>query len=164
MSLMKIAWYVWRMKNMHSGSPQIPGLHEARQSWATYTTVLGQGRLAEPLSTQIKTHFRVSSTPQSRSNAVVCVSTTRMCPRSRYFLVINYLYFQKAWLYHWYYIALIFLLKSQITIWSLILLFISSYNKVSSVRCEYLIRFQSRFNQTLYNDRIFRCICIHKRK
>ena len=32
---------------------------------------------------------RVSSPPQSRSKAVVCVSTPRMYPRSRYFLVIS---------------------------------------------------------------------------
>ena len=32
-------------------------------------------------------HFRVSSPPQSRSKAVVCVSTPRMYPRSGYFLV-----------------------------------------------------------------------------
>ena len=31
--------------------------------------------------------FRVSSPPQSRSKAVVCVSTPRMYPRSGYFLV-----------------------------------------------------------------------------
>ena len=35
----------------------------------------------------LKTHFRVSSPPQSRSQAVVCVSTPRKYPRSGYFLV-----------------------------------------------------------------------------
>ena len=35
--------------------------------------------------------FRVSSPPQSRSKAVVCVSTPRMYPHSGYFLV--YIYF-----------------------------------------------------------------------
>ena len=37
--------------------------------------------------------FRVSSPPQSRSKAVVCVSTPRMYPRSGYFLVIAILVF-----------------------------------------------------------------------
>ena len=39
----------------------------------------------------IETHFSVPSPPQSRSQAVVCVSTSRMYPRSGYFLV--YIYF-----------------------------------------------------------------------
>ena len=37
-----------------------------------------------------KTHFSVSSPPQCWSQAVVCVSTPRMYPRSEYFLVCNY--------------------------------------------------------------------------
>ena len=36
-----------------------------------------------------KTSFSVPSPPQRRSQAVVCVSTPRMYPRSGYFLVNN---------------------------------------------------------------------------
>ena len=35
----------------------------------------------------IETHFSVSSPPQIRSEVVACVSTTKVYPRSRYFLV-----------------------------------------------------------------------------
>ena len=37
----------------------------------------------------LKPQFRVSSPPQSQSQAVVCVSTPRKYPRSGYFLVVN---------------------------------------------------------------------------
>ena len=41
-----------------------------------------------PTEAEARCIFRVSSPPQSRSKAVVCVSTPRMYPRSGYFLVI----------------------------------------------------------------------------
>ena len=40
---------------------------------------------------------RVSSPPQSRSKAVVCVSTPRMYPRSGYFLIYIYILVFKHW-------------------------------------------------------------------
>ena len=47
-----------------------------------------QVRILSPRQITIP-HLRVSSPPQSRSKAVVCVSTPRMYPRSGYFLVMT---------------------------------------------------------------------------
>ena len=77
MAQIKVSWYVLRVKNMNSSLPlETLCVHEARQSEAMY----------------IKTHFSVQSPPQFRSQAVVCVSTPRMYPRSGYFLVQTILY------------------------------------------------------------------------
>ena len=51
-----------------------------------YAAVLGEAKLSYVYSI-LKPHFRVSSPPQSWSQAVVCVSTPRKYPRSGYFLV-----------------------------------------------------------------------------
>ena len=75
-----------RVKNIYSKSPsgpygpkgkEKPSFIDMLQYWAG-----GQNRAA-----YIKTRFRVLSPPQCQSQAVVCVSTPKMYPRSRYFLV-----------------------------------------------------------------------------
>ena len=50
--------------------------------------MLGEAKPSQVYSI-LKPHFRVSSPPQSRSQAVVCVSTPRKYPPSGYFLVDN---------------------------------------------------------------------------
>ena len=55
-----------------------------KTTWSEFQ-IPSQNTLAEA---KPKYMFRVSSPPQSRSKAVVCVSTPRMYPRSGYFLVI----------------------------------------------------------------------------
>ena len=45
----------------------------------------------------IKTHFSVSLAPQCPSQVVVCVSTLKMYPRSRYFLVYIIFQFDMKW-------------------------------------------------------------------
>ena len=74
-------WVTLRhLGSMLRGKTELCTLHDqARWSQAAY----------------IRTHFSVSSTPQSWSWAVVCVSTPRMYPRSGYFLVYYILIF------HW---------------------------------------------------------------
>ena len=52
-----------------------------------FRVMLGEGKPSYIYSI-LKPHFRVSSPPQSRSQAVVCVSTPMMYPRSGYFLVM----------------------------------------------------------------------------
>ena len=42
MSLIKVAWYVLRVKNMHSWSPPDPGVHEVRKNRAIHIMLLGQ--------------------------------------------------------------------------------------------------------------------------
>ena len=61
------------MKICNMDHPQSLAVHEVRPSIVTY----------------VKTHFSISSPPQCRSQAVVCVSTPRMYPQSGYFLVKN---------------------------------------------------------------------------
>ena len=62
-----------RVKNMHPGSPSDP-------SWTAAT----QGEAELRLYNLKKHHL-----PQSQSQAVVCVNTPRMIPRSGYILVID---------------------------------------------------------------------------
>ena len=117
MSLIKVVWYVLRVKNMHPGSPSDPSgtapteakprcvysilkphgqssrcqvrLLPLRQSQGAYTQFWNHMvRVSEDLSERC--WASVSAPPQSRSKAVVCVSTPRMYPRSGYFLVSNY--------------------------------------------------------------------------
>ena len=52
----------------------------------SHAVVLGEAKPSYEYSI-LKPHFRVSSPSQSRSQAVVCVSTPRKYPRSWYFLV-----------------------------------------------------------------------------
>ena len=102
MSIIKVAWYVLRVKNMHPGSPSDPSGTAAAEAKprCVYSILKPHGqssryqvRLLLPKQsqgayTQFENHMvRVSSPPQSRSKAVVCVSTPRMYPRSGYFLV-----------------------------------------------------------------------------
>ena len=102
MSLTKDAWYVLGVKNMHPGSPSDPSRTAAAgvKPRCVYSILKPHGqssrcqvRLLLPKQsqgayTQFENHMvRVSSPPQSRSKAVVCVSTPRMYPRSGYFLV-----------------------------------------------------------------------------
>ena len=114
MSQIKDGWYVLRVKNMHPVSPSDPSCTAAEQgeaelrifefktTWSEFQTP-SQTTLAEAKPRcvysilkphdqssryQVRILFRVSSPPQSRSKAVVCVSTPRMYPRSGYFLVI----------------------------------------------------------------------------
>ena len=63
--------------------PQTPRV--MRQGEAELHTLQYQARWNQ--ATYIKTQFSVSSPLQCRSQAVVCVSTPRMYPRSGYFLV-----------------------------------------------------------------------------
>ena len=104
MSLIKVAWYVLRVKNMHPWSPSDPSgtaVAEAKPR-CVYSILKRHGqssrcqvrlllpRRSRGAYTQIQNHMvRVSSPPQSRSKAVVCVSTPRMYPRSGYFLLAN---------------------------------------------------------------------------
>ena len=68
-------WFTLRpLGSMRRGEAELHTLqYQARWNQATY----------------IKTQFSVSSPLQCRSQAVVCVSTPRMYPRSGYFLVMN---------------------------------------------------------------------------
>ena len=52
----------------------------------SHAVVLGEAKPSYVYS-NLKPHFRISSPPQSRSQAIVCISTPRMYPRSGYFLV-----------------------------------------------------------------------------
>ena len=61
-------------------------LGSMRQDKANLRSLQYQAKQSHP-SPYTQTHFRVSQPPQSRSKAVVCVSTPRMYPRSGYFLV-----------------------------------------------------------------------------
>ena len=103
MSLIKVAWYVLRVKNMHPWSPSDPsGTADAQAKPRCVYSILKQHgqssryqvRLLPPRRsrgayTQIYNHLvRVSSPPQSRSKAVVCVSTPRKYPRSGCSLVL----------------------------------------------------------------------------
>ena len=98
MSPMKVAWYVLWVKNMHFGSPWDPSQTAAAEvkPRCVYSILKPHGQSfrrqirllpskATPREFQTKTW--VYSPPQSRSQAVVCVSTPRMYPRSGYFLV-----------------------------------------------------------------------------
>ena len=65
------------------GHLQTPWVNKARQGQDPCIIIL---RKAKP-SSVYQTYFSVSSLPQCWSQAVVCVSTPRMYPQSRYFLV-----------------------------------------------------------------------------
>ena len=77
MSLIKVAWYVLWVKNMHFGSPSDPTQTTAVKAKLSYVYLI------------LKPHFRVLSLPQSQSQAVVCVSTPRTYLRSGYFLFLQ---------------------------------------------------------------------------
>ena len=104
MSPIKVAWFVFRVKNMHPGSTSHPIWTAAAEAKprCIYSILKPHGqssrcqvRLLLPKQsqgayTQFENHMvRVSSLPQSLSKAVVCVSTPRMYPCSGYFLVVN---------------------------------------------------------------------------
>ena len=57
----------------------------------SHAAVLGEAKPSYVYSI-LKPHFRVSSPPQNGSQAVVCVSTPRMYPRSGYFPVSHCFY------------------------------------------------------------------------
>ena len=89
MSVIKVALHVFRVKNIHSGSPSDPygPWGEVKLSYIHYNIRQDETKLLK----YIKTQFSVSSPPQCRSQVVVCVSTPRMYPRGSYFLVNIYL-------------------------------------------------------------------------
>ena len=114
MALIKVAWCVLRVKNMHLWSPSDPSGTAAAEAKprCVYSILKPHGqssrcqvRLLLPKQsrgayTQFENHMvRVSSPPQSRSKAVVCVSTPRMYPRSGYFLV-KYILNPSCMLFH----------------------------------------------------------------
>ena len=74
MLLIKVPWYVLKVKNMYSDDPQTPWVHEVRQSQATRT--------------YIKTHFSVSSPHQCQSQAVLNIGTPKMYPWNVSLLVL----------------------------------------------------------------------------
>ena len=102
MSIIKVAWYVLRVKNMHPGSPSDPSGTAAAEAKprCVYSILKPHGqssrcqvrlllpRRSRGAYTQFQNHMvRVSSPPQSPSQAVVCASTPRKYARSGYFLV-----------------------------------------------------------------------------
>ena len=102
MSLIKVAWYVLWVKNMHFGSPSNPSQTAAAkakpryvysilkphgQSSGNIVTPSGSITLVLPNFDLILQCFILSP---CRSQAVVCVSTPRKYPSSGYFLVSYY--------------------------------------------------------------------------
>ena len=96
MSLIKVSWYVLWVKNMHFGSlsdpsqtPAMRGEAELRildfkNTWSDFQNTTA----AEWSEAELRLYnLKETSPPQSQSQAVVCVSTPRMYPRSGYFLV-----------------------------------------------------------------------------
>ena len=83
MSLTKVTWLVLRVKYVVWVT--FRPLWFIRQGEAELHTLQNKARWIQAM--YIETHFSVSSPLQSRSQAVVCVSTPRMYPQSRYFLV-----------------------------------------------------------------------------
>ena len=82
-SLIKVAWYVLRVKDMHSWSP--PDLwgpwDEEKLSYIHYDIRREEAKLS------ILKLASVLLSPQCWSKAVVCISTPRMYPWSGHFLV-----------------------------------------------------------------------------
>ena len=102
-----IQWYLklwfWPINHTFKIFPETPlegpkrnsmphcALGSKRRGEAELHTLQYQARWNQ--ATYIKTQFSVSSPLQCRSQAVVCVSTPTMYPRSGYFLVTNILSF-----------------------------------------------------------------------
>ena len=83
MSQIKVAWYVLREKNMHPWSLSDPsGTSAAEAKPRCVYSIL------KPHGQRFKSPVRPLS-PQNWSQAVMCLSTLRMYPRSGYFLVVS---------------------------------------------------------------------------
>ena len=66
---------------------QTPEFHEVSQSWAIINyDIIGEAKPSHLYQTQSS----VSSLPQWRSQAVMCIYTPRMYLRSSYFVVFKY--------------------------------------------------------------------------
>jgi hypothetical protein len=74
-----------KSEKIYSGLPSDP-LWSMKQGKAKNHTLRYCSKESQALN--IKTHFSVSSSSQSQSQAVVCVSTPRMHPGCGYFLVL----------------------------------------------------------------------------
>ena len=81
MSLIRVAWYVSWVKNMHFGSPSDPSQTLTAEAKPRYVY-----SILKPHGQSFRRQVRLLLS-QSRSQAVVCVSTPRMYLRSGYFLV-----------------------------------------------------------------------------
>ena len=89
MSLTKVAWYVLRVKNMHFGSASDPSQTAAAEAKPRYVYSILKPH-GQSSGSPVRIYYSsISSRPQCRSQAVVCVSTPRKYPRSGDFLVKN---------------------------------------------------------------------------
>ena len=87
MSLIKVAWYVLRVKNIHFGSPSDPSQTAAAEAKLRYVYSILKPH-GQSSGSPVRIYYSsISSCPQRRSQAVVCASTPRKCPHSGYFLV-----------------------------------------------------------------------------
>ena len=94
MSLIKVAWCVFRVKNMHPGSTSHPSwTAPAEVRILDFQTTLSEFQAqSQTAAARGEAKLRIynlkkTSPTQSWSQAVVCVSTPRIYPCSRYFLV-----------------------------------------------------------------------------
>ena len=117
-TLMKVAWYVLTVKNMHSGSPSDPSGHMrgiktelhtlqyfARQSQATYIALSGKSKLSyiDCIIRQVKAELHILKLifvfhhHQCWYQAILRVSTPKMYLWSGYFLVFRLQFFIGLW-------------------------------------------------------------------
>ena len=83
MSLIKVVWYLLRVKYMHPGSPSDPSGTAAAEAKPRYVY-----SILKPHGQSFRRQVRLLLS-KAKPQAVVCVSTPRMYPCSGYFLV-NY--------------------------------------------------------------------------
>ena len=86
MSLIKVAWCVSSMKNMHPGSPSDPSWTAAAKAKPRYVYSISKPH-GQSSGSPVRIYYSsISSRPQCRSQAVVCVSTPRKYPLRGYIL------------------------------------------------------------------------------
>ena len=86
MSLIKVVWYVVRVKNMHPGSPSDPSGTTAAEAKRRYVYSILKPH-GQSSGSPVRIYYSsISSRPQCQSQAVVCVSTPRKYPLRGYIL------------------------------------------------------------------------------
>ena len=86
MSLIKVAWYLLWVKNMHFGSPSDPTQTAVAMVKPRYVYSISKPH-GQSSGSPVRIYYSsISSNPQCRSQAVVCDSTPRKYPLRGYIL------------------------------------------------------------------------------